>query len=109
MFVPTMLRVSSSDSSAEGLDLSTGHTPWVVVNTRLKSVQSMGSTSTLELSLRGRALVQVVNDYDPDTDQPKGFLTLLIVPGPRQQADISHWYVHHDLAHHGVAQYFERL
>ncbi len=47
---------------------------------------------TLERSLRGRTLVQVVNDYDPDTDQPKGYLTLLIVPGPRQQADISHWH-----------------
>ena len=29
---------------------------------------------TLERSLRGRTLVQVVNDYDPHSDPPKGYV-----------------------------------
>ena len=47
---------------------------------------------TLERSLRGRTLVQVVNDFDPLTDRPVGYLVLLVIPKDRQQADISHWH-----------------
>jgi hypothetical protein len=47
---------------------------------------------TLERSLSGRTLVQVVNDYDPLTDRPVGYLVLLVIPKDRQQADISHWH-----------------